>query len=51
MPLSHPKKEKGAGIWIILRISFGNLELGEYILTPKKKRIGGVVEDKEWAQK
>ena len=38
MPLSHPKKEKGAGIWIILRISFGNLELGEYILTPKKKK-------------
>ena len=44
----------GVGIWIILRISFGNLELGEYILTQKKKkkkRIGGVVEDKEWAQK
>ena len=26
------------GIWIILRISFGNLELGEYILTQKKKK-------------
>ena len=39
MPLPHPKKKKKrGGIWIILRISFGNLELGEYILTQKKKK-------------